>query len=1090
MRCCPRVLAACGALSLLLLSVPPLPVFVQKAAAISVPKCHGLDATIIGNSAANTLEGTSGDDVIYGDGGNDTITGNGGNDTICGGDGDDSITAGSGDDYVEGGNGGDSIDAGDGNNEVKGGSGQDEIMAGSGDDDIQGNNGNDTIDAGNGNNTVAGGTGDDDIHTGSGNDTIHSHSGDDIVAAGSGYDVLYGGDGDDTLDGGDDTDYCSGEDGDNTLSNCEAGDGQGIIIIVKDAIPNDEQDFAFSVGDSEEDAFILDDDGDTDNDLSNTEVLVREGDDEYYVTEEEVEGWKLASISCTNNQGSAESDVDLENRSVEVELAEADIITCIFTNTKAARVTIVKKTEDGDEEFTFEGPGEEEPEIETEDGEGETTVTVFPASGGTEYTVRENVPEDWDLMEISCEGVEADVDSPSATFTLQPGDEVTCTFRNEREKATIIVMKETTGGDGTFSISSNSDDIGSFDLTTVEGSAERSFSVLIDEETTFSFEETDLPEGWVGSPDSCEVTVDPGETAICSLGNIKKARLIIEKDTIGGDGTFTFVAEGFSTDDDEDEDCDGEEGDCDSEEDEFSLETQEHHAETFFDIFVDIESSKEVTVTEQSTDGWQVVGESSCTVTLEPGEVETCTFTNKQSDSTAPQSSFDNSRDHEVIQTEIVALELRGTSVDTPLLTEELSTGVRNVTLTVRKIGGAESVANFPAQSFFDVFTEIDCRNLGEIEEIPIEIVALSLVSVDPITVNWSPSEPWVPRDMGMYCFEASATDNAGNAENTAFAGPIAYVPVSQISAQETADAKEDGFTVNWTTDKPATSRIIYDTVPHPDLGEAPNYGYAFSTPETNTDPKITSHSVVIGGLAPGITYYYRTVSKASPESVGPEKSTTTSSSSSVSSDPDGPSGGAGSGHGSRTAFAKARFLALFHGIGDLPPGAFGAGPEVPLGPEEIRFVCSMQRSLPPIPHPGLLELIGTHMAALMGRDLAFIVEQLQDPFLCESINTALHLVPQTVVATTIPFPIGMDGIPLSRNPSWNACIRGEVTLAVIRNNPDRDEDGRPEDCASYSTDNVWRHPDLRMYFVFERSPLRIELPKGYVLSQPKKVES
>lgn len=146
-----------------------------------------------------------------------------------------------------------------------------------------------------------------------------------------------------------------------------------------------------------------------------------------------------------------------------------------------------------------------------------------------------------------------------------------------------------------------------------------------------------------------------------------------------------------------------------------------------------------------------------------------------------------------------------------------------------------------------------------------------------------------------------------------------------------------------------------------------------------------------------------------------------------------------------------------------------------------------MQRSLPPLPKPGLVELIGAYMAELMGRDPAFIVEQLQDPFLCESLHAALRLVPQTVVKATIPFPVGMDGIPLSRNPSWNACIRGQVTLDVIRNNPDRDEDGKPRDCASYSTENIWRHPDLGMYFAFHRSPLKIELPLGYVLWKPEK---
>ncbi len=94
------------------------------------------------------------------------------------------------------------------------------------------------------------------------------------------------------------------------------------------------------------------------------------------------------------------------------------------------------------------------------------------------------------------------------------------------------------------------------------------------------------------------------------------------------------------------------------------------------------------------------------------------------------------------------------------------------------------------------------------------------------------------------------------------------------VSDEASQDAGTDSVTITWTTDIPATSRVIYDTISHPGLGSAPDYGYAFSTVEDPT--KLTSHSVPISGLSPGATYYYRTVSKASPETVGEEFSFTT----------------------------------------------------------------------------------------------------------------------------------------------------------------------------------------------------------------------
>jgi len=94
---------------------------------------------------------------------------------------------------------------------------------------------------------------------------------------------------------------------------------------------------------------------------------------------------------------------------------------------------------------------------------------------------------------------------------------------------------------------------------------------------------------------------------------------------------------------------------------------------------------------------------------------------------------------------------------------------------------------------------------------------------------------------------------------------------LTNINATLTTNTTAASITVTWLTNKLATSRVIYDTVPHPDLSLAlpPNYGYAFSTIQDPT--KVTGHSVTIPGLLLGTTYYLRPLSAASPEKYGAE---------------------------------------------------------------------------------------------------------------------------------------------------------------------------------------------------------------------------
>jgi len=92
--------------------------------------------------------------------------------------------------------------------------------------------------------------------------------------------------------------------------------------------------------------------------------------------------------------------------------------------------------------------------------------------------------------------------------------------------------------------------------------------------------------------------------------------------------------------------------------------------------------------------------------------------------------------------------------------------------------------------------------------------------------------------------------------------------------------SKSDGvYTITWQTNKFATSRVVYDTdsysVSELVLGD-PNFGYTYTTSISDEDPKVTGHTVVISGLEPGTTYYFRPISTASPAKYGIELTLTT----------------------------------------------------------------------------------------------------------------------------------------------------------------------------------------------------------------------
>ncbi|MBI3954635.1 fibronectin type III domain-containing protein, partial [Candidatus Collierbacteria bacterium] len=144
------------------------------------------------------------------------------------------------------------------------------------------------------------------------------------------------------------------------------------------------------------------------------------------------------------------------------------------------------------------------------------------------------------------------------------------------------------------------------------------------------------------------------------------------------------------------------------------------------------------------------------------------------------------------------------------------------------------------------------------------EFTEIANFNQSPFIENWDTSS--LP--LGSYILKVIATDQAGNQSLLTRKEEIAAV----ISAEIGSTSGFNDITVTWNTDRPTSSRVVYDTVSHPEINRnLTNFGYAFSTNITDENPKTNNHKVVIEGLTPGVTYYYRIISSGSPTAIGRE---------------------------------------------------------------------------------------------------------------------------------------------------------------------------------------------------------------------------
>ncbi|MDO8614504.1 MAG: hypothetical protein Q7T33_02055, partial [Dehalococcoidia bacterium] len=207
----------------------------------------------------------------------------------------------------------------------------------------------------------------------------------------------------------------------------------GALTIIKDAVPNDAQDFSFSGTCFT--AFSLDDD--TNITLSNTKSAGHAPGTCTVIEDAPVAGWAFTTVSCFDPSG--DTTVNVGTRTATIALAAGESVTCTFTNTKLATIIVQKTTDPGGDAQAFSigltGPTPGSGSIT------DATDQFFTNLAGGSYTITETVPGGWRFDSATCDAGGPSQGVNSVSLTLGAGQTITCTFHNTRI-ATFTVNKD------------------------------------------------------------------------------------------------------------------------------------------------------------------------------------------------------------------------------------------------------------------------------------------------------------------------------------------------------------------------------------------------------------------------------------------------------------------------------------------------------------------------------------------------------------------------------------------------------------------------------------------------------------------------
>jgi len=140
-------------------------------------------------------------------------------------------------------------------------------------------------------------------------------------------------------------------------------------------------------------------------------------------------GWDLKSLACDGNNPDP-ADIHLE--------ANENVV-CTATNVQRGTIIVKKVTDPASSNATFDFTGDASGTIDNTQ-----EIKVENLVAGT-YTSTEAAKTGWTLKSIGCSDLNSSGAGSTATFRLEAGETVTCTFTNE-QKGTIEVRKTVSGG--------------------------------------------------------------------------------------------------------------------------------------------------------------------------------------------------------------------------------------------------------------------------------------------------------------------------------------------------------------------------------------------------------------------------------------------------------------------------------------------------------------------------------------------------------------------------------------------------------------------------------------------------------------------
>jgi uncharacterized repeat protein (TIGR01451 family) len=271
------------------------------------------------------------------------------------------------------------------------------------------------------------------------------------------------------------------------------------------------------------------------------------------VTEDSATGWTLTGASCSLEGGGTTGTYSAADRKVTgITIESGKITTCTFDNTKPGQIIVKKVTNPASATDTFAFTGSAGVGTITDLGNNETW-TSGPLGPGT-YTVGEAAKTGWSLTGLTCSDANStgDVATRTATYRLEAGETVTCTFSNT-QLGTIIVKKvsDPPGGTGftfTGDAAGTIDDGGTI---TVSNLMPGTYTSTETDPTGYSLDSIVCDDAQSATPSTDNLTtrtatfkLDAGETVTCTFSNTKLATLIVKKVTVPSSSTETFAFTG------------------------------------------------------------------------------------------------------------------------------------------------------------------------------------------------------------------------------------------------------------------------------------------------------------------------------------------------------------------------------------------------------------------------------------------------------------------------------------------------------------------------------------------------------------------